>query len=334
MNESLISLKPNLLNNTLNNSTSNIMNKEKPLGIILNNKIFFIKKLINMNKENISENTKRIKIRNVGVDMVRILGMLAIVIHHILIHGKVIFKYKYRALTYINIWSFWHVNSFALISGIVGFKTNKYSNLMYLWLCVVFYQFSIHYLINLIIKFNKKISISNNFYSDFFPVIFYKYWYFSSYFGMYLLLPIINKGLAYITKVELKILILSTLGIYILYNDSFNPRGDPFKMNYGYSCLWLVIYFITGSYIGKYHKIYKGIKKIFFCIGCLITYILSSFLCCKLHYYTVMEMNNRKLKLLLILKNIFIPRINSLPMILQSLSLTLFFLQINYNIYI
>ena len=73
----------------------------------------------------------------------------------------------------------------------------------------------------------------------------------------------------------------------------------------------------------------KYIKKIFY-----IYYIFSSFLCCKLFYYKENEGNILKLKLLLILKRIFVPRINSLPMILQSISITLFCLQINYNKYL
>ena len=76
----------------------------------------------------------------------RILGMYAIIIDHILIHGKVLKKYKnYKGLYLLLTFCFWHVNSFALISGIVGYKTNKYSNIIYLWLHALFYSLSILY---------------------------------------------------------------------------------------------------------------------------------------------------------------------------------------------
>ena len=32
------------------------------------------------------------------------------------------------------------------------------------------------------------------------PVIFNRYWYFTTYFGMYLFLPVINKGIENLTK--------------------------------------------------------------------------------------------------------------------------------------
>ena len=41
-----------------------------------------------------------------------------------------------RELTLIYSFIDWKVDSFILISGIVGYKTNKYSNLLYLWLTV------------------------------------------------------------------------------------------------------------------------------------------------------------------------------------------------------
>ena len=51
----------------------------------------------------------------------------------------------------------------------------------------------------------------------FFPVIFYKYWYFSEYFGMYLFLPVINKGLSILNQNELNTYIHKQLQSITLY---------------------------------------------------------------------------------------------------------------------
>ena len=304
----------NEINNKMNNFNSSLNIRE-----------------IKIQKDNIFENVHKKKVRNPGVDMVRILGMLGIIIHHILLHGKVMGKYRHIFLSYLNKCLFWHVSSFALISGVVGYRTCKYSNLIYLWLCTLFYQVTIHYLF---LKYDKKNKISNIFFSDFLPVLFYKYWYFTAYFGMYLLLPIITKGLSYITKVELIIFILTSLGIFIVYKDYNSPRGDPFFMNNGYSSFWLLIFFMVGAYIGKYNIIYKGMKKYCFCLFYLSIYIISSYLCCKLPYYPIANIGGIKIKIILFLKKIFVERINSITMILQSISISLFFIQINYNKYI
>ena len=82
---------------------------------------------------------KIVKKRYPDIDLIRILGMYAIVFHHVLLHGKALSKYsKYKKLHLANIYSYWHVCSFALVSGIVGYKTNKYSNLLYIWLWALF----------------------------------------------------------------------------------------------------------------------------------------------------------------------------------------------------
>ena len=165
-------------------------NVKRPLDIKTKDIIF-------LNNKN-----KCIKIRNPGIDLVRILAMIGIIISHILIHGQVFRKYyMHDKLNLLNYFFFWHINGYCLISGMVGYKKHKYSNLLYLWINVIFYSVGI----SLFYKLKEK----NNYelYSEFFPVVFGKYWYFSVYFGTYLFLPLVNKGIEYLAKSELKILI-------------------------------------------------------------------------------------------------------------------------------
>ena len=108
-------------------------------------KIFVI--IRNKFKEN---NIKKEKIRNASIDIMRILGMYDIIIFHILINSNIYNKYyKYKnELKFIEVFTNWHISNFGIISGIVGFKNDKhlkYSNLIYLWLIVIFYSLIIHY---------------------------------------------------------------------------------------------------------------------------------------------------------------------------------------------
>ena len=69
-----------------------------------------------------------------------------IVVIHLLGYGdfcEYFHRYE-RILRLIESFIDWHNNAFILISGIVGYKTNKYSNWLYLWLMVVFYSAGIH----------------------------------------------------------------------------------------------------------------------------------------------------------------------------------------------
>ena len=93
------------------------------------------------------------KERNSGIELLRIIDMYAIIVHHILLFGKLFLKYKkYQQLHFINISCFFHICVFGLISGIVGNKTHKYSNLLYLWFCVLFYSLGIHLIYKLLLS--------------------------------------------------------------------------------------------------------------------------------------------------------------------------------------
>ena len=250
--------------------------------------------------------------RNPGIDLLRILGMYAIIVHHILFFGKVFSKYKnyYKELEFINILSFWHVSSFGLISGIIGYKTNKkYSNLLYLWFCSVTYSIGIHLFYKI---FYPNLIKNQKILHHLFPIIFRKYWYFTSYFGMYLFLPLINKGISISNKIELKAVIMSTIGIFIFWKDYIVINKDPFKINSGYSVLGLLLFYLIGAYLGKYIINQNENKNLIFYLFCLSQFIFSSYLCYYFSFY-----NTPKIFIIIKLKIIFIRRINSIAMIIQ-----------------
>ena len=69
---------------------------------------------------------------------------------------------RYKQLNLLNIICNWHVSSLAAISGLIGYKTFKYSNLLYLWFQTFFYSKVFSLIFN---KFNgdKKIKRSITF---------------------------------------------------------------------------------------------------------------------------------------------------------------------------
>ena len=271
---------------------------------------------------------KIVKKRYPDIDLIRILGMYAIVFHHVLLHGKALSKYyKYKKLHLANIYSYWHVCSFALVSGIVGYKTNKYSNLLYIWLWALFYSVGVFLACK---KFKPQVVKYSRFYMRFFPIISNKNWYLSKYFGLYLFLPVINKGISVLTKIEFQLLISSILCIYIIWNDLFNPGVDVFTNFFGYSVLSLLMFYLVGAYIGKYRIKFHGIiNKIIVCLFCIFVYFSSSLLCYKLRYK-----DKIKSKILLKVKLLYTMRINSVPMISQAFSIIFFSMQLKYNKYI
>lgn len=280
-------------------------------------------------KKNLVNNKiiKEIKVkkeRNPGIDLLRIIGMYAIIIHHIIDFSKVN-TFKYIELRFMNVLCFFHISVYGFISGIVGMNSHKYSNLLFIWFSTFFYSLGFYSIYKLFYSSHFK---NEELIKFIFPVIYKRYWYISSYFGMYLFLPVINKGISILSKLEHKIIIFSLIYIFTVWKDYFSPNNDPFLLNNGYSPIGLLIYYIIGSYLGKYIIIKNSNIMINFIY--LILYVFSSYLCYYFSCYNKINVNVIIIKL----KNVFTLRINSIPMYIQGISLTLIFSRIKYNKYI
>jgi len=311
----------------------NIINKiTNKIPDSINNKITKIK--FEIKKFNDKKKSK--KVRNPGIDAIRLIGMFGIVISHVLHNrykGAIIIFHKYsKNLEILHILSFWHINGFALISGIIGNKSNKYSNLLYLWMQVVFYSVGIFLYFKI---FSRDSLIYTDISKEFFPIIFKRYWYFTAYFGMYLYLPIINKGISILSHYEYRIFVISILGIFVFWRSYKNPNIDVFCFRDGFSSFWLLTYYLIGAYIGKYRNIYFGFKNYIFCSFYLFIFLSISYLYFKANNNQLHFTNSYLEKnLVTLIKKLLVNKYDSVLKIIQSITISLFLLQINYNAYI
>ena len=189
---------------------------------------------------------KKNNTRNANIDFLRVVAQFAIVIHHLLYHGKLIDKYpQFKELQFIKILCFWHVSTFGMVSGLIGNRNHNFSQLLYLWILVIFYSFIFYK------KFNKSNAFTLNLdiKSVIFPVIYKNYWYFTAYFGIFPFLPLLNTNVSLLSQIEMKKIIYFMIGIFIMWPSYYN---DCFKQNFGYSPFSLLIFYIFGCYISKY----------------------------------------------------------------------------------
>ena len=264
------------------------------------------------------------KIRNPGIDFLRILGMIDIGTFHIIQKAKKFNKY-YKYLKLTEVLTKWHISTFGVISGIVGYKSHKYSNLLYLWLSAVFYSLLNHFFVKTF--YPDKVMPNVKLIKYFFPVVFKEYWYITTYFRMYLFLPLINKNISSITKSELFIINLSIFGILFIWRDLMQDESEVNNKFYQRSALTLLSYYILGSYIGKFVINKNQNRNIFYYLTLISLYALVSYSTYYLRYSGVTISN----KALLLLKKLFHDNINSIAMIIETISITLIFTQIKYN---
>lgn len=288
----------------------------------------------NNQKDFIGKKQIPVKKRNPGVDFGRILAMYAIVTNHILGSSGFMKKYnQYNALQIIYASLNWHNSGFIFISGYIGYKTTKYSNLIYLWFWTFFYSMGINIYF---FKFKPNTYKNSITFLDFFPVLTYQYWFFTTYFGTYLFLPVINKGIESINESQLKTTVLSLILVYIILNEYINPKKDVFLLNNGKSVLWFLIYYITGAYFGKFkNENSTQKKKIIYCIMYITIFYFATYLCLKSPNYHVNSNNpDFQDKIIIFIKLLFVVRNNSIVEISQSICVLLFLNSLKYNKYI
>lgn len=189
---------------------------------------------------------------NYGIDLFRILAMIMVIILHILSHGGIWESSTtltiHNELTWLlGIGAYCAVNSYALISGYVGYgKKRKYSNLFYLYFEVLFYTLTSTALfayfkpewVTIQLVINAIIPFLNN-----------TYWYFIGYFCLFFFMPFFNIALDTFDKVTIEKLLFTMFIIFSLFPTLFH--SDIAFTNNGFSFLWLASMYITGAWIKK-----------------------------------------------------------------------------------
>ena len=222
--------------------------------------------------------------RNYGIDLLKIISMINIINLHINKLSGLLYitpkNPKFKQVFRLQAFSFWPVNAFGLISGIMTFRKYKFSNLIYIWFEYFFYSilFSIY-------LYKKSFLNLKNLILSFFPIGIRRLWYFNAYFFMYLLLPFISSSINSLNKVIYTKLIIFFFFIHSIYHIilDYNIRNTDFDfINKGYSPNWLTILYIAGGYIGRFYMS----KPYFSRFTCLILFFLSTLISSEYIFYS------------------------------------------------
>lgn len=216
-----------------------------------------------------------VKVRESNMELLRIVSILFVTIHHFLTHGASPSIFDASAsLTvadsialFLNGFVYIGVNCFLLISGYFGIKY-KMKSLVNLLLICVFYSVA-GYLVHLYIDHQTLgISVMKS-------IFFLKYcnwWFVKCYIGLWLLAPILNKAIAHFTQREyqLSLLMLTIASVYL-----GNIQEVAFFDGGGYSILHFTYIYMIGGYIKRHVRIdeirsYRGLILLIFIISASI----------------------------------------------------------------
>lgn len=203
--------------------------------------------------------------REYGIDALRIVSMGMIVVLHILLQGGILKNtqdgsWRYRMAWFLEAAAYGAVNCYGLISGYVGVKSKpRASGILALWVQVTFYAVALSVVMHAILPEQVP---AKDWVNGLFPVSLKFYWYYSAYFFISLLFPLINRALQAAPKEEL-VPGLAAVVTLISVNTLFF-LNDAFLINGGYSPLWLLVLYMIGGTIrlhGEALKSYRWIRR-------------------------------------------------------------------------
>ncbi len=212
--------------------------------------------------------------RNFGIDMLRILSMLGVVVLHVLGHGGLL-TLKHTVTSFSIVWFFEilaypAVICFVLISGYVGYKENnvfpKIKNIISLILTVGFYSVSIFLVFTFLgfVPFELKELVKS-----FFPTILKSYWFFSTYFGLFLLSPMLN---LLVQKLNLKQAFVF-FSVFLFFSI-ISTIYDTFSLQGGYGLIWFAFIYLIGAIIKKFN-LDKLFSKKWWLIIALLLFVIT-----------------------------------------------------------
>lgn len=259
--------------------------------------------------------------RNYGIDLLRMISMLMVVILHVLDAGNVLDSTTAAMPAFHIAWAmeiacYCAVNSFALITGYVGITQKpKYANLIQMTLQVLLYSVAFTVLIGIL--YPGTVS-PLDYVLAFIP---FKHWYFTAYFCLFFFIPYINKCILSLSQKQ-QIILVTTASILFTVLPIVT-RTDIADTQAGYSVIWLAYMYLLGAVLRLWNATEK-IKKIpalLIYVGSVLIGVLSKEC---IEYITPMILGTARGGRLLI-------RYDSPVIVLAAVGLVLFFAQCNFK---
>lgn len=218
----------------------------------------------------LNTNTKN---RESNIELLRIILMIMIIIHHLIVHGcQSNSPSKSILFVSLNVFSIIAVNCFVFISGYYGIKF-KAKTLLSFILQASFYSVATYIIYHGFIS--TEAYSTPNFIRSFFPVTYAQWWFLNAFLGVYILSSFINKGIE-----SLNIYQSGLIAIILVYtNSSYAIIGYNFYSGSGHSFFTLLSIYIIARFCGKYIRDLSKPSILYICtylLTLLLVYILLS----------------------------------------------------------
>lgn len=209
--------------------------------------------------------------RNYGVDLLRVFAILCVVLLHEGSHGGLIGAttgVHHNAVMLVMACAYCAVDCFVIIGGFcqvdLRFKSKR---ILSLWATALFYSVAVTIFM---LFYNATALPELPFLRMFLPVLTNCWWFFTAYFGLMLVSPLINLVFKHLDERKIKTLFALCLIAFCV--APFIAGTDIFRFNSGYSFGWFVVLYVIGACIRKinpfenWHKRWLIVYAI--CVAC------------------------------------------------------------------
>ena len=226
--------------------------------------------------EEISVKTKE---RNQGIELLRIICMMCMIIQHIIGHGWVIQllrpdTWKYELVVMLRSLCLFGISGFALISGYVGVQSRfRYSSVVLQWTKVWLYSVFFTVLGSIL----EPGSVTRGgWFGALLPTLNTTYWYFTAYLGCVMFAPVINKAMKQMTRKQGTVIVVTLIYIFSMFSNALGT--DAMYVDVGKGTLWLVILYTVGAYFGHFkphERVPKAVLWVFAGISTMVMALLQ-----------------------------------------------------------
>lgn len=191
------------------------------------------------------------KQRNLGIDFLRALAMFFVVIWHFIGQGELLEhtepgSLKYWTLSAVQILTVCCVNLYGLTTGyLMCEKPFRLSRIVKLWATTVFWSVAVSCVLFIIFP---KTRTFEEIVSMFLPILRGRYWFFTAYFVVMMVSPVLNLVIQSLTKGQFRLLLAALFLIFGVI-----PVGslgyDVLRISTGHHFSWMIVLYLIGGYI-------------------------------------------------------------------------------------
>lgn len=213
--------------------------------------------------------------REFGIDLLKMMAMVMVVVHHILNAGveSSLSEKSLGAewtLQLFHCFCYCAVDVFVMATGYIMCRLGfRYARIFKLWRQVVGYSLTLVIVACCV----SRVRVGwHDWLEACFPVLTNQYWFFTQYFALFFLMPFLNRLVDNLSNREMIVLLLTGGGLFSFC--SLAAGADLFVIKWGYSVLWFMYLYVLGSAIFKISLVIR-VKKLWtvviLAIGCAIS---------------------------------------------------------------